>query len=174
MLSRGKVLFPIADGVEDLEYWVTRMRLEEEGYQVLSASLTRDDVVGKNGLVIPVETLLTEAHSRALAGLVLAGGWAPDKLRRYSVVTDLIASVNAEGKVIGAICHGGLLAISAKIVAGKKATGSLGIKDDLINAGAIWVDESAFTEGNLVWGRVVADIPNFCRELTLALAKQHI
>ncbi|NDA58011.1 MAG: type 1 glutamine amidotransferase, partial [Actinobacteria bacterium] len=52
--------------------------------------------------------------------------------------------------------------------------GSLGIKDDLINAGAIWVDESAFTEGNLVWGRVVADIPNFCRELTLALAKQHI
>ncbi|NBP12515.1 MAG: hypothetical protein EBV09_04325 [Actinobacteria bacterium] len=85
-----------------------------------------------------------------------------------------MASVNAEGKVIGAICHGGLLAISAKIVAGKRATGSLGIKDDLINAGAIWVDESAFTEGNLVWGRVVADIPNFCRELTLALAKQHI
>ncbi|NBP12514.1 MAG: hypothetical protein EBV09_04320 [Actinobacteria bacterium] len=66
MLSRGKVLFPIADGVEDLEYWVTRMRLEEEGYQVLSASLTRDDVVGKNGLVIPVETLLTEAGTQSL------------------------------------------------------------------------------------------------------------
>ncbi|NDG69384.1 MAG: type 1 glutamine amidotransferase, partial [Actinobacteria bacterium] len=91
-----------------------------------------------------------------------------------SVVTDLIATANKEGKVIGAICHGGLMAISAKIVAGRRATGSLGIKDDLINAGAIWVDESAFTDGNLVWGRVVADIPNFCRELTLALAKQHI
>jgi protease I len=170
-VARGKIVFPIADGVEDLEYWVTRMRLEEEGYEVLSAGLTKADVVGKNGLVIPVDSLLSEIDSSQLRGLVLAGGWAPDKLRRYSVVNDLISALNKEGKVIGAICHGGLMAISAKIVAGKRATGSLGIKDDLINAGAIWVDESAFTEGNLVWGRVVADIPNFCRELILALSQ---
>ncbi|NCY11019.1 MAG: type 1 glutamine amidotransferase [Actinobacteria bacterium] len=137
-MARGKIIFPIADGVEDLEYWVTRMRLEEEGYEVASAGLTKADVVGKNGLVIPVDLLLSEIDSSALLALVLAGGWAPDKLRRYSVVTDLIATANKEGKVIGAICHGGLMAISAKIVAGRRATGSLGIKDDLINAGAIW------------------------------------
>jgi protease I len=171
-LSRGTVIFPIADGVEDLEYWVTRMRLEEEGYRVRSVGLAKENIVGKNGLVIPVEELISEISSRDVVGIVLAGGWAPDKLRRYSAIIDLIAEVNAQGKIIGTICHGGLLAISAKIVAGKKATGSLGIKDDLINAGATWVDESAFTEGNLVWGRVVADIPNFCRELVAALAKR--
>jgi deglycase len=68
-------------------------------------------------------------------------------------------------KPIGIICHGGLVAISAGIVKGCRATGSLGIKDDLVNAGAAWVDEAAFREENLVWGRVVADIPAFCREL---------
>ncbi len=171
-MSRGKIVFPIADGVEDLEYWVTRMRLEEEGYTVRSIGLAKEKIVGKNGLVIPVEEVIGESKSADLAGIVLAGGWAPDKLRRYPAINDLIAAVNAEGKVIGTICHGGLLAISAKIVAGKKSTGSLGIKDDLVNAGATWVDESAFTEGNLVWGRVVADIPNFCRELVTAFAKK--
>ena len=170
-MRRGKIVFPIADGVEDLEYWVTRMRLEEEGYTVRSIGLAKENIVGKNGLVIPVEEVIGESKSADLAGIVLAGGWAPDKLRRYPAINDLIAALNAEGKVIGTICHGGLLAISAKIVAGKKSTGSLGIKDDLVNAGATWVDESAFTEGNLVWGRVVADIPNFCRELVTALAK---
>ena len=170
-MRRGKIVFPIADGVEDLEYWVTRMRLEEEGYTVRSIGLAKEKIVGKNGLVIPVEEVIGESKSADLAGIVLAGGWAPDKLRRYPAINDLIAALNAEGKVIGTICHGGLLAISAKIVAGKKSTGSLGIKDDLVNAGATWVDESAFTEGNLVWGRVVADIPNFCRELVTALAK---
>jgi len=103
--------------------------------------------------------------------LVLAGGWAPDKLRRYSFVNDLIRLINEQNKVIGIICHGGSMAISAGIVKGKRSTGSLGIKDDLVNAGAIWVDESAFTEGNLVWGRVVADIPNFCRELVAAFKR---
>jgi len=92
-------------------------------------------------------------------------------LRRYSFVNELIQSINKQNKVIGIICHGGSMAISAGIVKGKRSTGSLGIKDDLVNAGAIWVDESAFTEGNLVWGRVVADIPNFCRELVAAFKR---
>ena len=78
--------------------------------------------------------------------------------------------MHAAGKPIGIICHGGLIAISAGIVAGSRATGSLGIRDDLVNAGATWVDEPAFRDANLVWGRVVADIPPFCRELVAALA----
>lgn len=77
--------------------------------------------------------------------------------------------MDKQGKTIGIICHGGLLAISAKIVKGKKTVGSLGIKDDLLNAGAEWVDEAAFADGNQVWGRVVADIPAFNRELVKAL-----
>jgi protease I len=77
--------------------------------------------------------------------------------------------MDAAGKVIGIICHGGLVPISAGIVRGHRVTGSLGVKDDLINAGGTWVDAPAFRDGNLVWGRVVADIPDFCRELVAAL-----
>jgi protease I len=73
------------------------------------------------------------------------------------------------GKVLGIICHGGLVAISAGIMQGRPATGSLGIKDDLLNAGATWVDKPAFRDGNRVWGRVVEDIPAFNRELVTAL-----
>ena len=84
---------------------------------------------------------------------------------------NLIKEINSQNKVIGIICHGGSMAVSADILKGKKATGSLGIKDDLVNAGATWVDEAAFSEGNLVWGRVVADIPDFCREMVKTLNK---
>ena len=80
--------------------------------------------------------------------------------------------MNAAGKIIGIICHGGLVAISAGIVKGGSATGSLGIKDDLVNAGAKWVDAPAFRDANKVWGRIVADIPDFCRELVAALEEK--
>ncbi|MHB1120054.1 MAG: DJ-1/PfpI family protein, partial [Bellilinea sp.] len=84
-----------------------------------------------------------------------------------------VRDFNHAGKVIAMICHGGLVGISAGIVRGHPAVGSEGIKDDLINAGAVWRDEPAFRSDNLVWGRVVADIPDFCRELVIALAEQN-
>jgi protease I len=101
--------------------------------------------------------------------LAVPGGWAPDKLRRYPAVTQLVRQIYEQGKIVGLICHAGLVGISAGIVRGHRATGSLGIKDDLVNAGATWVDEAAFRDSNLVWGRVVADIPDFCRELVAAI-----
>ncbi len=101
---------------------------------------------------------------------MIPGGWAPDKMRRDPAILDLVRGVHARGLPIGIICHGGSVAISAGIV-GARATGSLGIKDDLVNAGAEWVDEPAFRDGNLVWGRVVADIPDFARELVAALTE---
>jgi protease I len=108
--------------------------------------------------------------AEALDGLVIPGGWAPDKLRRNQSVLQLVRDMHKQGKIIGTICHGGWVPISAGIMRGHKATGSVGIKDDITNAGGIWVDEPAFREGNLVWGRVVEDIPAFCRELVAALA----
>ena len=105
----------------------------------------------------------------AVDAVVVPGGWAPDKLRRYDAVKDLVRKAYHQGKVVGLICHAGLVGISAGIVDGKRATGSLGIKDDLVNAGATWVDEPAFRDGNIVWGRVVPDIPDFCRELVAAI-----
>jgi protease I len=98
------------------------------------------------------------------------GGWAPDKLRRDENILKLIREMNDQRKILGFICHAGWVAASAGICRGKKATGSTGIKDDMENAGASWVDVPAFKEDNLVWGRVVEDIPDFCRELVETLS----
>lgn len=160
----------LAEGFEDLEYWVTVMRLQEEGAEVVTAGPTTESVKGKNALTAKADVEAGEVDAGELDGVVIPGGWAPDKLRRYPEVTGIVKTVHERGKVVGIICHGGLVAISAGIVAGVSATGSLGIKDDLVNAGAVWVDKPAFREGNLVWGRVVVDIPDFCRELVAALA----
>lgn len=168
-MNAQKIAILVAQDVEDLEYFVPAMRLQEEGAQVLTAALNLDPIHGKNGLPITPDTRIADLREADLTALVIAGGWAPDKLRRHKVVTDLVRKTDAAGKPIGIICHGGLVAISAGIVKGHRATGSLGIKDDLVNAGAAWVDEPAFRDGNLVWGRVVADIPAFCRELVAAL-----
>jgi protease I len=169
-LTGKTIAILVAEGVEDLEYYVPLMRLQEEGATVLSAGLDLKPVKGKNGLSITPDTKLESLKAADLFALVIPGGWAPDKLRRYAVVTDLVSQMNAAQKPIGIICHGGLVAISAGIVKGHRATGSLGIKDDLVNAGAIWVDAPAFRDGNQVWGRVVADIPDFCRELVALLS----
>ena len=170
-LSGKTIAILVAEGVEDLEYYVPLMRLQEEGATVLTAEMELKSVKGKNGLVITPDTAIKSLNPDTLDGLVIPGGWAPDKLRRYSAVTDLVRKMDDAGKPIGIICHGGLVAISAGIVNGHRATGSLGIKDDLINAGATWVNESAFQDGNQVWGRVVSDIPAFCRELVSVLTK---
>lgn len=170
-LKNQKIAILIAQGVEDLEFYVPYMRLQEEGAQVIAAGLDLKPIHGKNGLMIRPATAIESLNSKELLGLVIPGGWAPDKLRRYEHVTWLVSKIHEEGKPIGIICHGGLLAVSAKIVNGRRATGSLGIKDDLINAGATWTDAPAFRDGNLIWGRVVEDIPPFCRELVAAFVE---
>jgi len=170
-LEGKKVAVLVAEGFEDLEYWVTVMRLQEEGAEVVSVGPDTETVTGKNVLAAQADTTADTVDASELDGIVVPGGWAPDKLRRYPEIVDLVRGVHERGKTVGIICHGGLVAISAGIVNGVRATGSLGIKDDLVNAGATWVDEAAFREGNLVWGRVVPDIPDFCRELVAAIAE---
>lgn len=168
-LQGKKIASLVAEGVEDLEYYVPLMRLQEEGAQVFTAGIDLKPIHGKNGLEIKPDISIEALAEEDLFALIVPGGWAPDKLRRYSSVKDLVRRMDSDGRIIGIICHGGLIPISAGIMQGRRATGSLGIKDDIVNAGGIWVDEPAFREGNLVWGRVVADIPDFCRELVQAL-----
>lgn len=168
-LQGKRVAVLVAAGFEDLEYWVTVMRLREEGAEAVTVGVDLEPVAGKNGLQARSDVTARESDAGGFDGLVVPGGWAPDKLRRYPEITGLVRRMHEDGKVIGIICHGGLVAISAGIVEGARATGSLGIKDDLVNAGATWADEAAFRDGNLVWGRVVPDIPDFCRELVAAL-----
>jgi protease I len=171
-LDGKRVVVLVAEGFEDLEYWVTVMRLREEGAEVTAVGPDQEPVHGKNALSAQADARASDVDASELDGVVIPGGWAPDKLRRYPEITGLVREVHEAGKTVGIICHGGLVAISAGIVKGVSATGSLGIKDDLENAGATWVDKPAFREGNLVWGRVVPDIPAFCRELVAALAEQ--
>ncbi len=173
MRLQGKTIgYFVAPEVEDLEFWVPLMRLREEGANVIVIGLSRSTVRGKPGLEMTPDISVEEAPgARELDGLVIPGGWAPDKRRRNQLVLQLVREMHTQGKIIATICHGGWVSISAGILQGRKATGSTGIKDDITNAGGIWVNEAAFREGNLVWGRVVEDIPAFCRELVAALAE---
>ena len=170
-LRNKRIAVLCAEGIEDLEFYVPFMRLQEEGAEAIAAGLTLKPMRGKGGLEVVPKVTIASLDPRELHGLVIPGGWAPDKLRRYEEVTRLVNALHRNGKVIGIICHGGLVAISAGIVRGRRATGSLGIRDDLVNAGATWVDTPALRDANLVWGRVVADIPAFCRELVSALVE---
>ena len=161
----------VEEGFEDLEFWVPVMRLREEGAQVTVIGTGRQETFrGKHCLEARPDVTADQIKADDLDGLVVPGGWGPDKLRRNEAVLALVREMNAQGKIIASICHGGWVLASAGIVKGRKATGSRGIRDDMVNAGAEWVDAPAFRDGNLVWGRVVADIPAFCRELVAALA----
>ena len=169
-LQNKHIAFLIDEGFEDLEFWVTVMRLREEGAEVLIASQQGPrEYRGKNGLAASAQAWVKDLDPAAFDAVVVPGGWAPDKMRRYPAVKEFVRAMNDAGKIVGMICHAGLVGISAGIVQGRRATGSAGIQDDLTNAGAIWVDEAAFRDGNQVWGRVVADIPDFCRELVAAI-----
>ena len=157
------VLTFVDDLYEDLELWYPKLRLEEAGYVVRLAGPEVKSYSGKHGYPAPADLRLAEVRSADFAGLVIPGGFMPDKLRRDRHVLDLTREFFAQGKMVAFICHGGWIPISAGVYRGVRVTGSLGIKDDLINAGAMWVDEPAFRDGCLVWGRVVEDIPDFCR-----------
>lgn len=158
---------------EDLEFWVPVMRLREEGAEVTIAGRDANATfTGKHGLTATTDVAARNLEADELDAVVVPGGWAPDKLRRDPGVTSLVSEMDAQNKVVALICHAGLVGISAEIVFGRRATGSTGIKDDLVNAGAEWVDEAAFRDQNLVWGRVVEDIPAFCRTLVQTLVHE--
>jgi protease I len=168
-----KVVVLIGPEFEDLEFWVPVMRLQEEGAEVIVAgSRAHETFVGKYGVPARSDVSFDEISGSKFDAVLIPGGWAPDKIRRYSGAVHLVKEMYAQGKIVGMICHAGLVGISAGIVGGHAATGSEGIKDDLINAGALWRDEPAFRSSNIIWGRVVADIPAYCHQLILALQER--
>ncbi len=172
-LANKKIAILLEEGFEDLEFWVTVMRLREEGAKVVVVGVEANRTVkGKNALTATSLLAARDVKAADFDAVVVPGGWAPDKLRRYDEVKRLVRETYDAGKIVGLICHAGLVGISAGIVKGHRATGSKGIQDDLINAGATWLDEPAFRDGNIVWGRVVEDIPAFCRELVTAIESQ--
>jgi protease I len=170
-LEGKRIALLVEEGFEDLEFWVPLMRMEEEGAQVTVVGTKTGRVVHSKsgGLTASADCEAGDVGPDDFDGVIVPGGWAPDKLRRYEAVTRFVRGMYDGGKIVAMICHAGLVGISAGIVEGHRATGSVGIRDDLVNAGATWVDAPAFRDGLLVWGRVVPDIPAFCRELVAAL-----
>ena len=175
MMLNGKTIgILVGPGYEDLEFWVPYMRMQEEGASVLVIGTHKNESYKSKsgGLSATSQVAARDMTADQLDALLVPGGWAPDKRRRDEGVLSLVREMNARRKVIGLICHAGWVAASAGICQGKQATGSTGIKDDMQNAGATWVDVPALRDGNLVWGRVVADIPDYCRELIKALERE--
>ena len=171
-LKGKKILLLIGPGFEELEFFVPLMRMQEEGAEVVVAGkVSGKSYPGKHGIGLDgmADISFTEVDTDIFDAVVVPGGWAPDRIRRSEEVKRIVKDMVRADKIVGLICHAGLVGISAGIVHGHDATGSEGIKDDLVNAGATWRDEPAFRTGNIVWGRVVADIPDFCRELVKAL-----
>jgi protease I len=160
----------VDDSYEDLELWYPKLRLEEAGYETRLAGPVLRSFAGKHGYPAMADLLLGEARSEDYAGLLIPGGFMPDKLRRDSKVLDLTREFHGAGKLVAFICHGGWIPISAKILRGRRATGSLGIRDDLENAGALWVDEPVVVDGNLVSSRTPRDLAAFARAMVEFLA----
>jgi protease I len=165
-LSVQRVLIFAGEDYEDLELWYPKLRLEEAGVHVTLAGPAADTVYpGKHGYPCQTDAAIDQMEAADFDGVVCPGGWMPDKLRRIPKVLDLLREFDSAGKLIAAICHGGWMPISAGIYEGVKTTGSPGIKDDLINAGAEWVDAEVVVDGHHVTSRRPADLPAFCREI---------
>jgi protease I len=171
-MKEKRIAMLLGPGYEDLEFWAVYMRMKETGASIITVGLHADEVYkSKHGcLEARAEYSADQVNPDDVDAVLVPGGWAPDAIRRDPYICSLVKKVHEQGKIVGMICHAGLVGISAGIVSGVRATGSLGIKDDLVNAGATWTDEPAFRDGSIVWGRVVADIPDYNRELVKALS----
>jgi protease I len=157
----GRVACLVGPEYEDLEVWYPKLRLEEAGYEVPLVGIGDATYRGKHGYPAPVDLHIDALDVRDLAGIIAPGGWAPDKLRRVPAVLNAVRAVNAAGGMVATICHGPWILISAGIVRGRTLTSTVGIRDDVVNAGATWVDEASVIDGNLVSARVPKDLPAF-------------
>lgn len=171
--NHTRILILVGETYEDLELWYPRLRLIEAGAEVVVAGPKAGETYrGKNGYPCNADASLTEMSAEDFDGLVVPGGFMPDKLRRDPVVLQIVRDFHASKKLIAAICHGGWIPISAGVYRGVRVTGSPGIKDDLVNAGAVWSDEPAVIDGHFVSSRSPNDLPDFCRASIKVLASQ--
>ena len=171
-LTNWKLLFFVDDVYEDLELWYPKLRLIEAGASVTVAGPESNKTyVGKNGYPCPSDAAIADVRSEDFDGVICPGGFMPDKLRRDDHVLQLVREFSESKKLVAAICHGGWIPISAGVYNGVKVTGSLGIKDDLVNAGAFWADASVVVDGHFVSSRKPDDLPDFCRGIIGVLSE---
>jgi protease I len=160
-----KTIAAVVDDIyEDLELWYPRIRLEEEGWKVVVAGPAAGKTyAGKHGYPCRTDAAFSDLRAADFDGLLVPGGFAPDKMRRDAHVLGFVRDIHAAGKLVAFICHAGWVLVSAGILKGRRATSTVGIRDDMANAGALWVDAPLVVDGNLVSSRTPADLPVFAR-----------
>jgi protease I len=162
-LTGKRYLIFVEHEYEDLELWYPKLRLEEAGAEVIVAGPKAGATyLGKHGYPCVSDAGIADMEAGDFQGVICPGGWAPDKLRRDPKVLELIRQFTTAGKLVAAICHGGWMPISAGVYEGVGVTGSPGIKDDLVNAGAIWEDAEVVVDRQFVSSRRPSDLPAFC------------
>jgi protease I len=170
-LAGKKVLCLVDEEFEDLELWYPIYRVQEEGAVVhLAGPVSGKSYTGKYGVPAKADFAFADINIDEYDGLLVPGGWAPDKLRRYPEVLAFVRRMNEREKPIGQICHAGWVLISAKILDGRRVTSTPGIRDDMENAGAIWLDEPVVVDGHLVSSRRPPDLPAYAKAFCDRLA----
>lgn len=160
------VLVFVDEIYEDLELWYPKIRLEEAGFKTVVAGNEAGKIyAGKHGYPCKADAAFDSIDPQAFTGLVIPGGYAPDKIRRIPKALEIVRKMNEAKKMIAFICHAGWVPISAKILKGRHVTSFFAIKDDLENAGAIFSDKAVVVDGNLITSRTPADLPVFCKAM---------
>lgn len=174
MKLQGKRIAVLAEDIyEDLELWYPLLRMKEEGAEVkVVGTGSAKQYTGKHGLPVQVDLSADQVRADDFDAVIIPGGYAPDRMRRYESVLKFVREAFEKGKVVASICHGPWVLISAGILKGRTATCFFAIKDDVVNAGANYVDQEVVRDGNLITSRMPADLPAFCREIIKALSEK--
>jgi protease I len=160
-----KVIIFAEDAFEDMELMYPKVFFADLGCKVTVAGTGDKQYRGKYGYPVSVNGEIWDFDPKEFDAVIVPGGWAPDRLRRYAKVLDFVKKMDKEGKVVASICHGPWVLASAGIVRGKRLTCTPAIKDDMINAGAHYSDEKVIVDGSLVTSRNPNDLPAFCNEI---------
>lgn len=171
---RGKRVAILAENMyEDLELLYPLFRLREAGAEVtVVGPASGATYKSKHGIEILSTMAALDASADLFDAVVIPGGFAPDYMRRTASMVNLVRQSYEAGKVVAAICHAGSMLVSARILRGTTMTCFRSIKDDVINAGANYVDQEVVRDRNLITSRVPDDLPAFCREIIGALVHQ--
>ncbi len=161
-----KIAVLVEDYYQVLEVWYPYFRLKEAGIgAVLVGPGSKKEYKSKEGYPAAEELPIQKAMAKDFSGVIIPGGYAPDILRRYEEVNKFVREIFEQGGIVASICHGGWVLVSAGILKGRTATSFSAIKDDIINAGAKFLDQEVVVDGNLITSRTPYDLPAFCREI---------
>ena len=165
-LENAQIALLAENQYQELELWYPLMRLREEGANVRVVAPTFDQTyVSKLGYPVKPDLAVADVQPADLDAVVIPGGFAPEGMRKHKAMVDLVRDVHKQGNLVAAICHAGWMLASSGIARGRRLTCVPNIKDDVINAGANYVDEPVVRDGNLITSRLPGDLPDFCREM---------